>query len=176
MTQYGPEFFRKFADIITEAEAPQQQLDEGIIDSLKSIMDKVKAIPGVQKYMQAAEAKKDQLIQAAQNSSNGKELLANIEQAMGGQQAVAEGLVTGAFVGGLGGGIVAMAADIFMRAYIAMGKPSLSAMWADQAWGASQLAPGTVGGQNTVLFVGWLVVIGACAIAAGVLHASDSAR
>jgi len=171
MTQYGPEFFRKFADIITEAETVQ--LDEGIVDSLKATMAKVKAIPGVQKYMQAAEAKKAQLIQAAQNSSNGKELLANIKQAMGGQQSVAEGIVGGAFVGGLGGGLLAMASEVFMQAYMAMGKPSLTAMAADHAWGASQLAPGTVGGHNTLLLVGFLVLMGACAIATGVIHALD---
>jgi len=41
-------------------------------------------------------------------------------------------------------------------------------MWADKAWDASQLAPGTAGGQNVMLLVGWLVVLGALAMLAGV--------
>jgi len=149
MTQYGPEFFRKFADIITEAEAPQQ-LDEGIVDSLKAAMAKLKAIPGIQKYMQAAEAKKAQLIQAAQNSSNGKELLANIKQAMGGQQSVAEGIV----VGGVSTALLAMASQVFMQSYTAMGAPNLSAM-----------DPSLTGGP---ILTGFLMLLGAAAIAYGI--------
>jgi hypothetical protein len=144
-----PKFFRKYADLITEAET--QQLDEGIVDSLKAAMAKLKAVPGIQKYMQAAETKKAQLIQAAQNSSNGKELLANIKQAMGGQQAVAEGIK----VGGVSTLLLAMAARVFMDSYLASGKPNLSA-----------LTPAS-GGEVALGLVGFLVLLGACFLAAG---------
>jgi hypothetical protein len=35
-----PKFFRKYADIITEAEQPRQQLDEGMMDMLKPLAAK----------------------------------------------------------------------------------------------------------------------------------------
>jgi len=167
----NPTFFRKYSDLITEAEAVQ--LDEGIVDSLKAALAKLKAIPGVQKYMQAAEAKKAQLIQAVQNSSNGKELAANITQVMGGQPAVAEGIIGGALLGGMGGGLFAAAAEVFMRAYFEMGKPSLLAMAADHAYGANQLVPGGPGGINTLIVVTLLVTLGATALFLGASKALE---
>ena len=41
MTQYGPEFFRKFADIIIEAEQP---VDEGVMDTVKGVAQKVGSV------------------------------------------------------------------------------------------------------------------------------------
>jgi hypothetical protein len=134
------------------------QLDEGIMDSLNGIINKIKMTPGIQKFIGAAKAKQDQLIQALQHSANGKDLVANIQQAVGGQQAVAEGLgqkIGGAVAASAGAGLLAGAADIMMRAYIAMGKPDLTQMMNDP------------NGKNAVLLVGWLIVLGALAMLAG---------
>jgi len=148
------------ADILSEkgvAEG-QEDLNEGIMDSLNGIINKIKMTPGIQKFIGAAKAKQDQLIQALQHSANGKDLVANIQQAVGGQQAVAEGWgqkIGGAVAASAGGGLLAGAADIMMRAYIAMGKPDLTQMMNDP------------NGRNAVLLVGWLVVLGALAMLAG---------
>ena len=66
-------------------------VNEGAMDSLQAIINKIKAMPGIQSYIQAASAKKDALIQALQQSQTGQDLVANIQAAVGGQQAVAEG-------------------------------------------------------------------------------------
>ena len=78
---------RKYIDLLEE----RQQLDEGIMDNIKGIVAKIKAIPGIQKFIQIAQSKKDELIQAAQHSQNGADLIKNIQATVGGQQAVAEG-------------------------------------------------------------------------------------
>jgi hypothetical protein len=153
------DFLRNYIDIIKEAEQPRVQLDEGIMDSLKGIVEKIKAIPGIQSYIQAANAKKDALIQAAQRSRNGVDLVKNIQAAVGGQQAVAEGdlgqKIGGAVSAAASGGLMVAAADIFMRAYNAMGQPDLTQMMNDP------------GGKNAVLLVGWLVVLGALGMLTG---------
>ena len=143
---------------VKQGVAEGYQLDEGIMDSLSRIINKIKMTPGIQKFIGAAKAKQDQLIQALQHSANGKDLVANIQQAVGGQQAVAEGWgqkIGGAVAASAGGGLLAGAADIMMRAYIAMGKPDLTQMMNDP------------NGRNAVLLVGWLVVLGALAMLAG---------
>ena len=53
MTQYGPEFFRKFADIITEAEQPQQ-LNEGMMDKAKEYASKLLKVMDPQTLKQIA--------------------------------------------------------------------------------------------------------------------------
>jgi hypothetical protein len=154
------DFLRNYIDIIKEAEQPRVQLDEGIMDSLKGIVAKIKAIPGIQRFIQVAQAKKAELIQAAQSSSNGQELVKNIQAVVGGQQAVAEGLgdkITGALVGSAGGGLMAAGADLFMRAWIAMGKPDLTQMMND---------PGR-DGQIVLALVTMLVLTGAVAMIGG---------
>ena len=83
-------FFRNYIDIINENSGSKVQLDEGIMDSLKGIVAKIKAIPGIQRFIQAAQAKKAELIQAAQSSSNGQELVKNIQAAVGAQPAQAQ--------------------------------------------------------------------------------------
>ena len=143
------DFLRNYIDIIKEAEQPRVQLDEGIMDSLKGIVAKIKAIPGIQRF-----------IQAAQSSSNGQELVKNIQAVVGGQQAVAEGWgdkITGALVGSAGGGLMAAGADLFMRAWIAMGKPDLTQMMND---------PGR-DGQIVLALVTMLVLTGAVAMIGG---------
>lgn len=134
-------------------------VNEGALDSLQAIINKIKAMPGIQSYIQAAGAKKDALIQALQQSQNGQDLVANIQAAVGGQQAVAEGdlgqKIGGAVSAVASGGLMVAAADIFMRAYDAMGKPDLTQMMNDP------------GGKNAVLLVGWLVVLGALGMLTG---------
>jgi len=134
------------------------QLNEGLMDSLNGMIAKIKAMPGIQKYIQMAQSKKAELTQALQHSANGKDLVANIQQAVGGQQAVAEGLgqkIGGAVAASAGGGLLAGAADIMMRAYIAMGKPDLTQMMNDP------------NGKNALVLVSMLVVLGALAMFAG---------
>ena len=157
------EFLRNYIDIIKEAEQPQVQLDEGIMDSLKGIVAKIKAIPGIQRFIQAAQAKKAELIQAAQSSSNGQELVKNIQAAVGAQSAqaqqpaVAEGWLGGILSASAGGGLMAAGADLFMRAWIAMGKPDLTQMMND---------PGR-DGQIVLALVTMLVLTGAVAMIGG---------
>ena len=154
------EFFRNYIDIIKEAEQPRVQIDEGIMDSISGIIAKIKAIPGIQKFIQAAQAKKDALIQAAQQSSNGADLVKNIQAAVGGQQAVAEGWgdkITGGFLATAGGGLLAAGANLFMNAWTAMGKPDLTTMTAD----------GNYDGKIVLALVTMLVLTGAVAMIGG---------
>ena len=145
-----------------DAEVAEMQIEsvvnEGAMDSLKAMIDKIKAMPGIQSYIQAANAKKDALIQALQQSQNGQDLVANIQQAVASDQAVSEDLgqkIGGAVSAVASGGLMVAAADIFMRAYNAMGKPDLTQMMNDP------------GGKNAVLLVGWLVVLGALGMLTG---------
>lgn len=136
------------------------QLDEGVMDSIKGIVGKIKAIPGIQKFIQAAQAKKAELIQAAQQSRNGQELVKNIQAIMGGQQAVAEGWgqkLSGGLVASAGGGLMATGAEMFMRAWNAMGKPDLAQMMTD---------PGR-DGQIVLALVTMLVLVGALSLFGG---------
>lgn len=136
------------------------QLDEGVMDSIKGIVGKIKAIPGIQKFIQAAQAKKAELIQAAQQSRNGQELIKNIQAAVGGQQAVAEGWgqkLSGGLVASAGGGLMAAGAEMFMRAWNAMGKPDLAQMMND---------PGR-DGQIVLALVTMLVLVGALSLFGG---------
>lgn len=155
---------RKYLDILNES---PQQLDEGIVDTINSIGAKIKAIPGIQKFIQAAQAKKDALIQAAQRSNSGAELVKNIQAAMGGQQAVAEGWgdkITGALVGSAGGSLMAAGADIFMRAWLAMGKPDLTTM----------TAQGNYDGRIVLALTTMLVLVGAAALFGGGQKVKDA--
>ena len=55
------DFLRNYIDIIKEAEQPRVQLDEGIMDSINGLVAKIKAIPGIAKFIQAAQAKKEKV-------------------------------------------------------------------------------------------------------------------
>jgi hypothetical protein len=155
----GQEDFDAILRIISKKNVKESiQLNEGLMDSLNSMIAKIKAMPGIQKYIQMAQSKKAELTQALQHSANGKDLVANIQQAVGGQQAVAEGWgqkIGGAVAASAGGGLLAGAADIMMRAYIAMGKPDLTQMMNDP------------NGKNALVLVSMLVVLGALAMFAG---------
>lgn len=149
---------RRYIDILAENE--RQQLDEGIMDNIKGIVAKIKAIPGIQRFIQAAQAKKAELIQAAQNSQSGADLIKNIQATMGGQQAVAEGWgdkITGGLVASAGGGLMAAGAEMFFRAWNAMGKPDLAQMMND---------PGR-DGQIVLALVTMLVLVGALSLFGG---------
>jgi hypothetical protein len=155
----GQEDFDAILRIISKKNVKESiQLNEGLMDSLNGMIAKIKAMPGIQKYIQMAQSKKAELTQALQHSANGKDLVANIQQAVGGQQAVAEGWgqkIGGAVAASAGGGLLAGAADIMMRAYIAMGKPDLTQMMNDP------------NGKNALVLVSMLVVLGALAMFAG---------
>ena len=149
---------RRYIDILAENE--RQQLDEGIMDNIKGIVAKIKAIPGIQRFIQAAQAKKAELIQAAQSSQSGADLIKNIQATMGGQQAVAEGWgdkITGGLVASAGGGLMAAGAEMFFRAWNAMGKPDLAQMMND---------PGR-DGQIVLALVTMLVLVGALSLFGG---------
>lgn len=149
---------RRYLDILAESE--RQQLDEGIMDNIKGIVAKIKAIPGIQRFVQAAQAKKAELIRAAQSSQSGADLVKNIQATMGGQQAVAEGWgdkIAGGLVASAGGGLMAAGAELFMRAWNAMGKPDLMQMMND---------PGR-DGQIVLALVTMLVLVGALSLFGG---------
>jgi hypothetical protein len=127
-----PKFFRKYSDLIVEAERAQQ-LDEGILDQLKGLIAKAQQLPMIQKHLAAAKAKLPQIVAAAQQSRSGNDLLAKV-----GAGAVAEGLggvLGGAALAGLGGSLIAMLADFAMRSYISMGSPSYEQMTHEQGLG-----------------------------------------
>ena len=155
------DFLRNYIDIIKEAEQPRVQLDEGIMDSINGLVAKIKAIPGIAKFIQAAQAKKDELIQAAQRSQNGQELVKNIQAAVGAQSAqqpaVAEGWLGGILSASAGGGLMATGAELFMRAWLAMGKPDLTAM----------TAQGNYDGKIVLALTTMLVVCGALSMLIG---------
>jgi hypothetical protein len=71
-----PKFFRKYADIITEAETVQ--LDEGMLDSLKqlyqNLVGKVKSIPNFKQYYDAAKSKQQEAVEAIKSSKSAEEL------------------------------------------------------------------------------------------------------
>jgi len=70
------QFFRKYANIIAEAET--QQLDEGVADSLKqlyqSAVSKIKAIPDFKKYYDAAKPLAKQAFRASKGCKTPEEL------------------------------------------------------------------------------------------------------
>jgi hypothetical protein len=87
-----PRFFRKYADLITEAEqqlteAELQQLQEGMIDSLKQIyqtvVTKARAIPNFKQYMQMAKPKQKEAVEAIKASKSPQELQQKILQIAG---------------------------------------------------------------------------------------------
>jgi hypothetical protein len=59
---------------------------------------------------------------------------------------------------------MALGADLFMKAWLTLGKPDLATMWADK--GMDQMVAGG-GGQNAILLVSFLVVLGALAMLGG---------
>jgi hypothetical protein len=136
------------------------QLDEGIMDSINGLVSKIKAVPGIQKFIQTAQAKKDELINAAQHSRNGTDLVKNIQAVVGGQQAVAEGWgdkIAGGLVAGAGGSLMAAGAELFMRAWNAMGQPDLTSM----------TASGNYDGRIVLALTTMLVLVGALALFGG---------
>jgi hypothetical protein len=151
-------------------ESMPADLEEGVMDSLKGVISKIKAVPGIQSYIKVAQDKKEQLIQALQKSSNGAELLANIKQVMGAQPAVAEGVmdrIGAATAASAGGGIIAFAAAGVYNNWEALGKPDLSTMAAD-AGTFSTLVPGMNSGQSVLIIFSGLIVIGALAMFMGI--------
>lgn len=150
---------RKYIDILAESE--QQQLDEGVMDQLKGLVAKVQALPIVQKNLAAAKAKLPQIIAAAQQSQNGKDLMAKV----GAGSAVAEGMggvLGGAALAGLGGSLIAMLADFAMRSYISMGSPSYEQLTHEQGLG--------------FLLLSAFALVGAAGIGLGASKALDAAR
>ena len=151
-------------------ESMPADLEEGVMDSLKGVISKIKAVPGIQSYIKVAQDKKEQLIQALQKSNNGAELLANIKQVMGVQPAVAEGVmdrIGAATAASAGGGIIAFAAAGIYNNWEALGKPDLSTMAAD-AGTFSTLVPGMNSGQSVLIIFSGLIVIGALAMFMGI--------
>lgn len=112
-----PKFFRKYADIITEAEQPREQLDEGIMDSLKPLAMKFAKMIGADAMQDiAAQVKqatggdlsvtKDNAIKVAQALGLGKKPEAVAEGIAGNWQGKLTQLVYGS---GLLGSIAGMA-------------------------------------------------------------------
>ena len=73
-----PKFFRKYADLITEAEQPEQ-LDEGVMDSIKAMASKIQALPGISQYIKMAQSLKQQAIDIVKSSQSGKEVVDKLQ-------------------------------------------------------------------------------------------------
>jgi len=91
-----PKFFRKYSDIIVEAEQPQQ-LDEGMLQDLKtkaqSVIAQFKSVPGIGKAYQQAKAFAPELKQIFASAKSGKDVIDGIKrmaQSKVGSNAVAE--------------------------------------------------------------------------------------
>lgn len=68
---------RKYANIIAEAET--QQLDEGVMDSIRQMYAKAKSMPGFAQAYKTAEQYKDKLTQILKSSKSGKEVIEQIK-------------------------------------------------------------------------------------------------
>ena len=91
------DFFRNYIDIIKEAEQPRVQLDEGMLQDLKSkisaLMTQFKTIPGIGQAYQKAKSFAPELKQIFMSAKSGKELMDSIKRlatAKSGIQPVAE--------------------------------------------------------------------------------------
>jgi len=139
-----PKFFRKYSDIIFEAEQPQQ-LDEGMLQDLKTkastIMAELKKIKGIGAAFQQAKAFAPELKQVFMSAKSGKEVMDGIKRvvaAKSGNQALAERtneLVGGAIgtIGGLSITVYEMATgffDVLVRILLTGGGESqAAALW-----------------------------------------------
>jgi len=134
-----PKFFRKYADIITEAEAVQ--LDEGIVDTIKQKIGgfaaKVKALPGFEQAYAKAKTLAPQLKEIFVSSKSGAEVVAKIKQltSAGNAAAVAEGdnamIGTGAVGGVATGGFMLweIGSGLLDAAYAAGGLTGPAGVW-----------------------------------------------
>ena len=117
MTQSGPEFFRKYADIITEAEQAQH-LDEGVVDTIKQkisgIFASVKNQPGWAEAYAKAKTMTPQLKQILASSKSSDEVVDKIKQLVGTNnpapvaEAEDKDILGGAL---MGGGVLTAAAE-----------------------------------------------------------------
>lgn len=156
MLESDAQFFRKYADIITEADA--QQLDEGIVDSIKSAIAKLTAMSSVNRNLPSAKAKLPQLFAALRSSKSSKELMSNLQKSIGANTTVQqEGISTSSVMAAGGSVIVAAAGKMLLDLYNNMGRPDLETLMNAQ----------TVSGNSGA---GWvlaaLLAIGAFCIAA----------
>ena len=102
----NPEFFRKYADIVAEAETVQ--LDEGMLDGLKQkvsdLFTKAKQVPGFAQGYAKAKEMSAQLKQILQTSKSAGEIGEKIKAlANGSQVAENDGQVAAGAVAALGG-------------------------------------------------------------------------
>jgi hypothetical protein len=79
----NPTFFRQYADMIAEAEQPQQ-LDENAIAGMKAmatdLFNKAKAIPGFGEAYTQAKQMKPELTQILKSAKSGKEAIEQVKQ------------------------------------------------------------------------------------------------
>ena len=112
MTQNTVEFMRKYADIINEAQQPEQ-LDEGLLNTLKGLAQKVpglgdvatklQALPGFEQAYTEVQGLSAQIQQIAKSSSSAKDAIQKVKQLAAGQaQQIPSGQVAESFVGSAG--------------------------------------------------------------------------
>jgi len=102
-----PKFFRKYADLITEAE--QTQIDEGVLQDIKtkaqSVIAQFKSVPGIGKAYQQAKAFAPELKQIFASAKSGQDIIDGIKRmaaTKAGANAMAEDVKPGAAIGALG--------------------------------------------------------------------------
>lgn len=114
-----PKFFRKYADIITEAEQPREQLDEGIMDMLKPLAMKFVKMVGPEAMQDIAaqvkqatggdlSATKDNAMKVAQAFGLDKKPDAVAEGIAGNWQGKLTQLVYGSGLLGSAAGVISM--------------------------------------------------------------------
>jgi hypothetical protein len=103
------DLLRNYIDIIKEAEQPQVQLNEGMLQDIKdkagSVIAQFKSIPGIGKAYQQAKALAPELKQIFAGAKSSKDVIDGIKSlvaAKTGANAMAEDVKPGAAIGALG--------------------------------------------------------------------------
>lgn len=127
------QFFRKYADLITEAEKPEIQLDEGVVDFLKQAASKVKekfsglysqaakAIPGFAQAYAKAKTMEQELTNILQSSKSATEAVQKVKSLAGGG-VTAEGVGDLKIAGGAVTTLIGAAEGILNVLYGAVGQ------------------------------------------------------
>ena len=69
------EIMRKYSNVVAES----QQLNEGMIDSIKAMASKIKALPGIGQYIKQAQSLKQQTVDIVKSSQSGKEVVDKLQ-------------------------------------------------------------------------------------------------
>jgi hypothetical protein len=110
MSHHAVDLLKKYAEIINEAQQPER-LDEGLLDTLKGLAQKVpglgdvttklQALPGFEQAYTKAQGLSAQIQQIAKSSTSAKDAIQKVKQLISGQaqQQVPAGQVAEGFMG-----------------------------------------------------------------------------